>query len=149
MIDANPREHDAIHHNFIARRILLSEYHKSLGHRMSPKDPNKSQIIHMKDIQDRFIGILNQSNLRLKEHEVLYRNIYTPTIRYVLQGSCMSALELEQASRKSKSLFLQKMAYPKTMASKVVYGCPELGGLGMLDLHVFLRTIVCQTQNLE
>ena len=22
------------------------------------------------------------------------------------------------------------------MASKVVYGCPELGGLGMLDLHI-------------
>jgi hypothetical protein len=108
MIDATPREQDAIHHNFIARRILISEYHKSLRHRMSPKDPNKSQIIHMKDIQDRFIGILNQSNLRLKEHEVLYRNIYTPTIQYVLQGSCMSALELEQASRKSKSLFLQK-----------------------------------------
>jgi hypothetical protein len=52
MIDATPREQDAIHHNFIARRILISEYHKSLGHRMSPKDRNKSQIIHMKDIQD-------------------------------------------------------------------------------------------------
>jgi hypothetical protein len=71
--------------------------------------------------------------LRLKEHD---RNIYTPTIRYILQGSCMSALELEQASRKSKSLFLQKMAYPKNIASKVVFGCPELGGLGMLDLHI-------------
>jgi hypothetical protein len=48
----------------------------------------------------------------------------------------MSTLELEQASRKSKSLFLQKMAYPKTKTSKVVFGCPELGGLGMLDLHI-------------
>jgi hypothetical protein len=38
----------------------------------------------------------------------------------------MSALALEQTSCQSKSLFLQKMAYPKTMASKVVYDCPEL-----------------------
>jgi hypothetical protein len=48
----------------------------------------------------------------------------------------MSTLEVEQTSHKSKSLFLQKMAYPKTMASKVVFGCPELGGSGMLDLHI-------------
>jgi hypothetical protein len=66
MIVVNPREQDAIHHNFIASRILLSEYHTSLGHRMSPKDPNKSQINHMKDVQDWFVGILNQSNLTLK-----------------------------------------------------------------------------------
>jgi hypothetical protein len=93
---------------------------------MFPNDPNKSQINHMKDIQDRFVGILNQSNLKLREHEVLYRNIYTPTIQYIFEGSCMSTLEVEQASHKSKSLFLQKMAYPKTMASKVVFGCVEL-----------------------
>jgi hypothetical protein len=70
MIDVNLREQADIHHNFIACRILLSEYHKSLGNRMSPKDPNKSQINHMRDIQDRFVGILNQSNLTLNEHEV-------------------------------------------------------------------------------
>jgi hypothetical protein len=42
MIDVPLREQDALHHNFIACRILISEYHKSLGHRISPKDPNKS-----------------------------------------------------------------------------------------------------------
>jgi hypothetical protein len=52
IIDINPREQDAIHQNFIASRILLSEYHKSFGHRISPKDSNKSQINHMEDIQD-------------------------------------------------------------------------------------------------
>jgi hypothetical protein len=80
MIDVDLREQEGIHHSFITRRILLSEYHKSLGYRMSPKDPNKSQFDHMTDIQDQFVGILNQSKLTLKEHEVLYRNIYTPTI---------------------------------------------------------------------
>jgi hypothetical protein len=53
-----------------------------------------------------------------------------------IAGSCMSTLEVEQTSHKSKSLFLQKTAYPKTMASKVIFGCPELGGSGMLDLHI-------------
>jgi hypothetical protein len=77
MVDIDLREQDDIHHSFITCRILLSEYHKSFGHRMSPKAPNKSQFNHMTDIQDQFIGILNQSNLTLKEHEVLYRNIKT------------------------------------------------------------------------
>jgi hypothetical protein len=51
MIDVTPREQNALHHNFIACRILLSEYYKSLGHRINPKDANKSQNNDMKDIQ--------------------------------------------------------------------------------------------------
>jgi hypothetical protein len=46
MIDVDLREQDDIHHSFITCRILFSEYHKSLGHRMSPKDPtNHNSII--------------------------------------------------------------------------------------------------------
>jgi hypothetical protein len=81
----NPREQDDIDHKFMASKILLSDYHKSLGHRMSPKDPNKAQINHMKDIQNQFVGDLNHSNLTWKEHAMMYRNIYTPTKRYIVR----------------------------------------------------------------
>ena len=135
MVDFSSGNQNDLHQDFSANKIDIADHHKSLGHRMSPKDPSKAQINHMKDIEDRFVGILNQNHLTSKENEVLYRSTYTPTVRYILQGSCMNKLELQRVSRKSKQLFLQRMTYPKTIASNVVFGSTELGGLGMLELH--------------
>ena len=47
----------------------------------------------------------------------------------------MNNNEILQISRKTKHIFLQKLAYSKTTASKIVFGSPELGFIGLLDLH--------------
>jgi hypothetical protein len=62
--------------------------------------------------------------------------LYTPTIKYILQGSSMTPKELNEVSIPDKHLFLQKMRYSKNMASDIVTGSNELGGLGMLDFYV-------------
>ena len=61
--------------------------------------------------------------------------MYTPTIKYILQGSSMTQEELNEVSIPDKHLFLQKMRYSKNMASNIVTGSNELGGLGMLDFY--------------
>ena len=62
--------------------------------------------------------------------------MYTPTVKYILQGSSLNNKELCEVSNSTKHLFLQKMRYSKTMARDIVAGSPELGGLGMMDLYI-------------
>jgi hypothetical protein len=46
----------------VANKIRDSESHRSLGHRISHKDPSKAQTSQLKEIEDRFIGILHRNN---------------------------------------------------------------------------------------
>jgi len=135
MIDLDISQYQFTHPQLIAKQITASESHRSLGHNISPKEPSTSQRKQLLEVEDRFIGILQTNKLTLKENEVLYCSIYTPTVRYILQGSCMNNKDIIQISCKSKQFFLQKMAYSKTTASKIVYGSPDLGGIGLLNLH--------------
>ena len=135
MRDIHIKSYQQLSESLSARRISVSNYHKSLGHLISPKEPSRTQRIQLEEISDRFEGILKQDNLTVKEYETLYRSTYTPTIRYVLQGSCMNDKELYNASKRNKRQFLQKLRYSKTTASEIVHGSPELGGIGLMDFY--------------
>ena len=72
----------------------------------------------------------------INELQIQDTSTYTPMIRHVLQGSCMNNKELHNVSTMNKHHFLQKLRYSKTMASEIVTGSPELGGLGFMDFYI-------------
>jgi hypothetical protein len=118
------------------RRISINELHKSLGHFISPKDPGRTQVLQLREISNKFQGILKNGSLSPRGYKALYKCVFTPTIKYILQGSSMTPKELNEVSIPDKHLFLQKMRYSKNMARDIVTGSNELGGLGMLDFYV-------------
>jgi hypothetical protein len=118
------------------RKISINEFHKSLGHLISPRDPGRTQILQLRVISNKFQGILKNGSLSPREYEALSKSVYTPTIKYILQGSSMTQKELHEVLIPDKHLFLQKMRYSENMARDIVTGGNELGGLGMLDFYV-------------
>jgi Reverse transcriptase (RNA-dependent DNA polymerase) len=136
MKDLITKEADSTGNTLTATRINISEYHKSLGHMISPKEPARTQIIQVREICDRFNSILQLHTLNVRECEALYRSIYTPTIKYVLQGSSLNENELYEVEKITKQSFLQNMRYSKTTSGEVVFGSPELGGLGFMSLYM-------------
>ena len=61
------------------------------------------------------------------------KSVYTPTIKYISQGSSINQKELNEELNSNRHLFLQKMSYTKTLARDIVTGSVKLGGLGMID----------------
>ena len=118
------------------RRISITESHKSLGHLISPKESSRTQIAQLRDICNEFIGILQQDSLNTKEYEALYKSVYTPTIKYILQGSSLKQKELNKVSKLTKHLFIHGMRYSKNTTKDIVSGSVELGGVGMMDLYI-------------
>jgi hypothetical protein len=71
-----------------------------------------------------------------EESQVLYRIIYAPTIKCILQGSSHNDNKLYDISKSTTHLFIQSMRYSKTTARDIVFGSPELGGLSFMNLHM-------------
>ena len=90
MKDHNINEDHLQREGFLTKRVSTSEFHKSLGHLISPKEPRRIQMMQLKEVCDRFDGILQQNNLNVKAYEVLYRSVYAPTVKYILQGSSLN-----------------------------------------------------------
>ena len=82
MKDLDISDYQISHPQLIANKVRASESHRSLGHNISPKEPRKAQKSQLKEVEERFIGILQKNQLTINGNEVLYRSIYTPTVRY-------------------------------------------------------------------
>ena len=91
------------------RRIGITESHKSLGHFISPKESRRTQTTQIREVCTKFNGILQQDNLSTKEYEALYKSVFTPTIKYILQGSHLTNTDLINSTKLTKHLFLQRM----------------------------------------
>jgi hypothetical protein len=58
------------HTDFVSsniRRISINELHKSLGHFISPKDPGRTQVLQLREISNKFQGILKNGSLSPRE----------------------------------------------------------------------------------
>ena len=61
------------------QRISITESHKSLGHFISPKESRRMQITQIRELCNKFNGILQQDSLSPKEYKALYKSVFTPT----------------------------------------------------------------------
>jgi hypothetical protein len=53
-----------------ANQLCISNYPKSLGHFVSPKEPGKTQRSQLEEISNRFEFTLQQENLTVKEYRI-------------------------------------------------------------------------------
>ena len=118
------------------KQIHIEDSHKTLGHRISPKDPGKHKMDQLREVDNRFQSILMTNNLQTHEVNVLYRSIYTPTIRYILQSSSLKDKELHQVTTGARQMLLSRMGYNRYTSGAVIFGSKTLGGLGFQDPYV-------------
>jgi hypothetical protein len=78
--------------------------------------------------------MLNNHPLTSSEVEILYKNIYIPTMQYIMSFTCTKKDHLQKVASKSITLFLKKIGYDSTTSR--VYGPTKLGGLGWYDLEL-------------
>jgi hypothetical protein len=118
------------------QQVNIEDSHKTLGHRISPQYPGKHKIAQLTEVDYKFQSILKTSNLQKNEVHVLYRSIYIPTIRYILQSSSLKREELHQATQGARQMFISKMGYNRNTSCSVIFGSKSLGGLGFQDPYV-------------
>ena len=66
MIDHRINEDHLQREGLTAKRVSITEFHKSLGHLISPKESRRIQTMQLKEFCDRFDSILQQKNLNVK-----------------------------------------------------------------------------------
>jgi hypothetical protein len=116
--------------------IQMYGAHKSLGYMMSPTFGTKHQLQHWVKKEHKFQRMLNKHPLTSSEVEILYKNIYIPTMRYIMQFTCSKKDHICTVASKSITIFLKKFGYASTTSRDVVYGPVKLGGLGWYDLEL-------------
>ena len=93
-----PQERESFRDTYVCR-IGITESHKLLGHFISSKESRRMQTTQIRELCIKFNGILQQDNLSTKEYEALYKSVFTPTIKYILQGSHLTNTDLSDATK--------------------------------------------------
>ena len=85
--------------------------HKTLGYKMSPLNGPDSHLKHWREKESKFFQILLNNPLTSYEVKILYKNIYIPTMRYIMPFTCLKDEVIQKNSTKLFQMFLNKMGY--------------------------------------
>jgi Reverse transcriptase (RNA-dependent DNA polymerase) len=96
--------------------------HKSLGYMMLPTFGPKHQLQYWIEKENRFLQMRHNHPLTSSEVEILYKNIYIPTMQYIMPFTCTKKDHLQKVASKSITLFLKKFGYASTTSRDVVCG---------------------------
>ena len=117
------------------KHISITEYHKSLGYLISIAKPQEVQQYKLTEINSKFEQYLTENSLRHREVVELYRSIYIPSMKYTLPVSVLNKKRMEEITKKTKRLFLNRQGISNSTSLSVVYGSKKWGHLGMFDLY--------------
>jgi hypothetical protein len=103
---------------------------------MTPKFGPIHQLQYWIEKENKFLQMLNNHPLTSSEVEILYKNIYIPTMQYIMPFTCTKKDHIQNVASKSITLFLKKFGYASRTTQDVIYGPTKLGGLGWYDLEL-------------
>ena len=86
-------------------------HHKTLGYYISPSTPGQSQRLQWQEIENRFGTLLDSYNLSHRETNILYKQIYIPTIRYLLPYMILPEAEILRITKPTITKFLRCQGY--------------------------------------
>jgi hypothetical protein len=105
MVDCYDASDKQQQHYLEGHQVKVADYHKSLGHLVSPKYPELTKVHQVEQIGKQFNTSLLKY-LTIKDTLMLHQSIYTPALQYVLQNSCMPREKLHHSLKSTKAKFL-------------------------------------------